>query len=68
MAKKQTKAQGRKAAPTVDEPGLMLVRLQLPAPIHQDFRVEAAKEGRSMSNMARRLVEDWVASRKKGAK
>jgi hypothetical protein len=64
MAKRQTKATGRKAAPVVEEPTMVLVRLQLPAPIHQDFRVESAKEGRSMSNMARRLVEDWVAMRK----
>jgi hypothetical protein len=68
MAKRQTKTQGRKAAPPADDPELMLIRLQIPAPIHQDFRVEAAKEGRSMANMARRLVEDWVAARKKGAK
>lgn len=68
MANRQTTAKGRKAAPVKRAPGLMIVRLQLPKPIHLDFRVEAAKEGRSMSNMARRLVEDWVAARKKGAK
>jgi hypothetical protein len=68
MAKRQTKTQGRNAAPIAEEPGLMLVRLQLTAPVHQDFRVESAKEGRSMANMARRLIEDWVAARKKGIK
>jgi plasmid stability protein len=64
MAKRQTKTSGRKTIPAAEEPDLVLVRLQLPAPIHQDFRVEAAKEGRSMSNMARRVVEEWVAKRK----
>jgi hypothetical protein len=67
MAKRQTGAKGRKAAPAAEEPGLVLIRLQLPAPSHQDFRVESAKEGRSMSRMARWLVEDWLAKRK-GAK
>ena len=68
MANRQTTAKGGNAVPFKRGAGFMLVRLQLPKAIHLDFRVEAAKEGASMSNMARRLVEDWVAARKKGAK
>lgn len=45
---------------------LMLIAIQLPAPTAEKFRVEAAKEGRSMSNMARRVIEDWIAKRGNG--
>jgi hypothetical protein len=31
------------------------------------FRVEGAEEGVSMAKMARRLIEEWVASRKTGS-
>ena len=63
-------AKKRMQPPTKTEPsnddGMMLVRLELPKSTHQDFRVEAAKEGRSMANMARRLVEEWLKGRKAG--
>jgi plasmid stability protein len=62
MARKQTPAP--KQSEPDDDDGTMLVRLELPKSTHQDFRVEAAKEGRSMANMARRLVEEWLAKRK----
>ena len=64
MAKKQVKPRAGKASQATDEPGLMLVRLQLPSTLHLEFRVESAKEGRSMAKMARRLVEAWLEERK----
>jgi predicted HicB family RNase H-like nuclease len=68
MAKKTTKEEGKKMPAVAEEPGLMLVRLELTPDIHKEFRVEAAKEGVSMAKMARRLIEEWVASRKVGTK
>ena len=43
------------------------IRLELPPKIHQQFRVEAAKEGMSMAAVARPLVEDYLR-RKAGGK
>ena len=40
------------------------IRLELPAKEHQQFRVEAAKEGTTMAAVARRLVLDWLRGRK----
>ena len=51
-----------------DHRGLKLVRLELPPEVQKQFRVEAAKEGMSMAAMARRVVEEWIAKRQKGAK
>jgi plasmid stability protein len=53
---------------TTEVRGLKLVRLELPYDVQKQFRVEAAKEGMSMAAMARRVVEEWVAKRTKGAK
>jgi hypothetical protein len=64
LAKTQAKTRTKKTAASGKEPEMMLVRLALTAATHQDFRVEAAKEGRSMANIPRRLVEEWVAKRK----
>ncbi len=64
MAKKPTAAKGKQMIAIVDK----LVRLELTPDVHQDFRVEAAKEGISMAAMARRLVEEWVAKRKASGK
>ena len=61
MARTQTK--GSKNMPET-ETGPKSVRLQLPADVHQQFRVEAAKEGTSMAVVARQLVEDWLKKRK----
>jgi hypothetical protein len=44
------------------------VRVDLALDVHQDFRVEAAKEGLSMTAMAKRLINEWVAKRKAGSK
>ena len=66
MAKRKPKTAAPKPTPAKEEPGLMLVRLQLPPSLHQKFRVLAAKEGRSISNMARRVIEDWIAERDSG--
>ena len=43
------------------------IRLELPPDVHQQFRVEAAKEGMSMAAVARRLVEEYL-KRKVGGK
>jgi hypothetical protein len=65
MARKQAK--GTKMAATI-EARPQSVRLELPADLHRQFRVEAAKEGQSMAAVARQLVEEWVKGRKAGAK
>lgn len=67
MAKKTTTEEGKKMPAIAEEATLMLVRLELPTDVHQQFRVEAAKEGVSMAKMARRLIEEWVAKRNAGA-
>lgn len=64
MAKKTTTEEGKKMPAVAEEPGLVLVRLELTPDVHKQFRVEAAKEGVSMAKMARRLIEEWVAKRK----
>jgi plasmid stability protein len=65
MARKQ--ARGTKPVTTVEtEP--KSIRLELPPDVHQLFRVEAAKEGKSMAAVARKLVEEWMARRKAGGK
>jgi ParG len=43
------------------------IRVELDGADHQRFRVEAAKEGRSMAAVARRLIEDYL-KRKAGGK
>lgn len=47
---------------------LQSIRVQLSPEDHQRFRVEAAKEGRSMAAVARRLVEDYLSKRQTGGK
>jgi hypothetical protein len=42
------------------------IRLELPPDVHQQFRVEAAKEGMSMAAVARRLVEDYLKRKATG--
>jgi hypothetical protein len=68
MAKRSEQAGGKKMPMVAAETELKLVRLGLPESVHRQFRVEAAKENVSMAAMARRLVEEWVAKRKAGAK
>jgi hypothetical protein len=68
MAKRRAAVAGKKMSTIATERDLKLVRLELPAGVHKQFRVEAAKEGISMAAMARRLVEDWVATQKGGGK
>ena len=58
------KGVSKKALPASHDSGSKLVRLELSPSVHQDFRVESAKEGLPMALMARRLVEEWVAKRK----
>jgi plasmid stability protein len=40
------------------------VRLELPADLHKQLRVEAAKHGQSMAALVRDLVEGFLAARK----
>ena len=68
MAKKRAEMGGRKMSAVAEETGLKLVRLEIPPDVHKQFRIEAAKEGLSMAALARKLVEEWTARRKAGAK
>jgi hypothetical protein len=52
---------------TTGETEAKSIRLELTPETHQAFRVEAAKEGKSMAAVARRLVEDYL-KRKVSAK
>lgn len=63
----RVKAKGGRGMPTAVEAEAKSIRLELPPDVHQQFRVEAAKEGASMAAVARRLVEDYLR-RKSGAK
>lgn len=64
MAKKKTEAN---MPATAEE--LRLVRLQLPAAEHKEFRKLAAEEETNMAILARRVILDYIASkRKSGAK
>jgi ParG len=56
------KASTKKVETAVTKP----VRVDLAPDVHQDFRVESAKEGISMAAMAKRLVDEWVEKRRKG--
>jgi hypothetical protein len=42
------------------------IRLELSPEVHQQFRVESAKEGLSMAAVARRLVEDYLKRKANG--
>jgi hypothetical protein len=50
-----------KKSQPIEDSGTMLVRLELPKETHHRFRVASSKHGRSMANMARRLVEEFLA-------
>lgn len=65
MSRKQA---GRRREMPAVETEAKSVRLGLPADVHQQFRVEAAKEGTSMAAVARQLVEDWLRKRKGAGK
>ncbi len=67
MAGKQTKGSKTVSATSTAEQ-CRAVRLELPLDLHKQFRIEAAKEDTSMAAIARRLVEDWMSKRMKGAK
>jgi hypothetical protein len=60
------KAKGARSMPATVEVEAKSIRLELPPEVHQQFRVEAAKEGTSMAAVARRLVEEYL--KRKGAK
>ena len=62
MARKQTKAEPMIAVEV--EP--KSIRLELPPEIHQQFRVEAAKEGMSMAAVARRPSRIIVEAQGRG--
>jgi hypothetical protein len=65
MARK--KAEAPKMPTTVDE--LRLVRLQLPAAEHKEFRKLAAEEETNMALLARRVILEYIArKRREGSK
>jgi hypothetical protein len=68
MAQKKATTATKKVVTTDAQSGLKLVRLELTPALHQQFRVESAKEGLPMAVMARKLVADWVAKRGGGGK
>ena len=49
MAKKRVMTKGKTMSATAVDTGLKLVRLELPPAVQSQFRVEAAKEGKSMA-------------------
>jgi plasmid stability protein len=63
MARKRTKEVAPMPAVEVEPKS---IRLELPPEVHQQFRVEAAKEGLSMAAVARRLVEDYLKRKANG--
>jgi hypothetical protein len=64
MARKQAKGETMPAI----EAEVKSIRLQLPLDVQTKFRVEAAKEGKSMAAVARRLVEEYLSKRKAGGR
>jgi hypothetical protein len=62
MAQKQVKGGSRMAATEISE-DVLDVCFRLSPSLHKQFRLEAAKEDRSMAEIARRLVEEWLAQR-----
>lgn len=46
------------------EKEVMFVRLALPIGTHDQFRVAAAENRTTMAELARKLVEDYLAKRK----
>ena len=63
MARKRTEEVKPKTAVEVESKS---IRLELSPATHQQFRVEAAKEGLSMAAVARRLVEDYLRRKASG--
>jgi len=61
MARKKTEAP---KMPTATEE-LRLVRLQLPAAEHKEFRKLAAEEETNMALLARRVILEYIARRRK---
>jgi hypothetical protein len=54
---------------TTTQSELKYVRLQLPRDIHKQFRILAVQQDTDMANLARRIVEEYVARHvPKGAK
>jgi hypothetical protein len=54
------KTKGAAKMPATVETEAKSIRLELEPDTHQQFRVEAAKEGMSMAAVARRLVEEYL--------
>lgn len=61
-------SKGAKKMAVTTEPKAKPVRVDLDPAVHQQFRVEAAKEGVSMAAMGKRIIEEWVAKRKSSGK
>jgi plasmid stability protein len=65
MARK--KIEGTPPMPTTAEK-LRAVRLELPEDIHKLLRLEAAKEDKSLGDLARQFVTEALTRKKGGAK
>jgi len=65
MARKKKE---KPAVPAIEEATDKFVRLVIPADIHRDFRVLAAKEGVGMAVLASRIIVEFVESKRKGGK
>jgi hypothetical protein len=63
MARKQAKGKANVETATG---GLKAVRLELPAEVHRELRIEAAKRETHMSALARQAVEEFLARVRKG--
>ena len=64
MARKKTEAPKMPAVETKPKP----IRLALSPELHQQFRVQAALNGTNMADLARKIIEEYLAKRPRGAK
>jgi hypothetical protein len=65
MARKKTEAP-KMPTPTATTEELRIVRLQLPATKHDEFRILAAKRRTNMALLARRVILDYIEQERKG--
>jgi hypothetical protein len=65
MARKKPETPKMLAPIVTDEPRLVLIKLQLLEAERDEFRILAAKERTNMALLARRVVRDYIASKRK---
>ena len=66
MARKKTEK--REMPATEEEVTMRAVRLYLASEVYADFKVLAAKEDVPMAILARRVIEDYVESKRKAGR